>query len=414
MDFKYSDIKKNGYSYLGSSLFKNSFFLALTRVFNAGCGFIFWMIATRLYSIEAVGIATALVSSLSIVTYLSRLGLDESLVRYFPISDKDKVMNSCLIMTTISSAIVGVLYVAGINIFSPTLSFLRNIQYALIFLTVVIFNSTALTTGNSTVAIREAKNYFYQNVILATRIPLLFPFVAFGSIGIYATLGLANISCTIYSFLHLNKKIKFELKFDKRFIEQSFKFSFGNYISGLLKNIPDYVLPIMILNMLGGAEAARFFIAYSIGLLVLIIPDSLSTSLFVEGSHGGNLKESVIKVVSTIFLLLIPSVTLIYFSGGYILQIFGKGYIEAFELLRLLALSSFLVTIHSVFIPVQNIRMQVKSIVIFNFIRFVLLLGGSYMLIREYGIVGVGYAWLITYALLSFGIISLAKREKWI
>jgi len=38
-------------------LYKNSFFIMLTSISNAGFGFIFWMLAAKLYPKEDVGIA---------------------------------------------------------------------------------------------------------------------------------------------------------------------------------------------------------------------------------------------------------------------------------------------------------------------------------------------------------------------
>jgi len=56
---------------LSDPLYRNSLFMAFTSVFNAGCGFFFWMIAARLYTVEQVGLATALISALGLVVLLS-------------------------------------------------------------------------------------------------------------------------------------------------------------------------------------------------------------------------------------------------------------------------------------------------------------------------------------------------------
>ncbi|NMB86238.1 MAG: hypothetical protein A4E44_02064 [Methanosaeta sp. PtaB.Bin018] len=66
---------------LSDPLYRNSLFMAFTSVFNAGCGFFFWMIAARLYTVEQVGLATALISALGLVVLLSRLGFDVSAIR---------------------------------------------------------------------------------------------------------------------------------------------------------------------------------------------------------------------------------------------------------------------------------------------------------------------------------------------
>jgi O-antigen/teichoic acid export membrane protein len=400
--------------HLNDPLYKNSFFLVLSRVFNVACGFFFWMLVARLYSIEDVGLATALIASLGLVILFSRFGLDFSLIRFLPIKDKSKVFNTCLLITTITSFIVGLVYILGVNFFSSSLSFIQNPRYAIIFLLFAVMNSIALITGNAFIAIRKAGHYFFQNLFLASRIPFLIPLVFLGCFGIFAACGLAYLLASLFAFLLLSRSIRVNLKIDKPFVKESFRFSSMNYISNVLFAVPTLVLPIMILNLLGEAEAAKYYIAFAIGNLVLIIPEALGTSLFVEGSHGKSLRKNVIKAGLGICAFLIPAVIFLYFFGDILLGLFGKDYVEAFELLRILALSSFLVAIWSLFVPIQNVRMRVESIVKLNFVRFLLLLGSCYLFILEFGIVGVGYAWMITYGILGLGIVGLVKREGWI
>lgn len=400
--------------YLNNPLYKNSFFLASSRFLNVAAGFFFWMIAAKFYSIEDVGIATALISSLGLVILFSSIGLDVSLVRFLPNGDKSKVFNTCLILTIISTLIVGVVYISGINFFSSSLSFIQDSSYAVIFLVFAVMNSITAMTGTAFVAIRRAGHYFLQNILLASRIPLLIPLVFLGSFGIFGSIGLAYLLSAIFAFLILSRLIKLDFRMDRGFIKESFTFSSGNYISSVLLAVPTLIMPILILNLLGESAAAKYYIAFAVGNLVLIIPDALSTSLFVEGSHGENLRKSVIRAGLAIYSFLIPAVILIYFFGDLLLGLVGKDYAGASELLRLLALSSFFVAVYSLFVSVQNVGMRVKSIVKLNMVRFLLLVGLSYVFILRFGIVGVGYAWLITYVVLGLVVVGLVKRSGWV
>jgi hypothetical protein len=56
--------------YLKDTLYKKSSFVVLSNMLDAVCGF-FWMQAARLYTMEDVGLATALVSSLGLVVLFS-------------------------------------------------------------------------------------------------------------------------------------------------------------------------------------------------------------------------------------------------------------------------------------------------------------------------------------------------------
>lgn len=409
-----SKINKKLKQYLNNPLYKNSILLVISRFFNVAAGFFFWIVAAKFYSIENVGLATALISSLELVILFSRFGLDFSIIRFLPTGNKTKIFNTCLTTSTISSFIVGIIYISFINYLSPNLSFIQGSSYAIIFLVFVLLNSITTITGNAFLANRNADRFFSQYFLLALRVPLLIPLVFFGSFGIFTSVGLANLFAALFAFYSFSKVISIDFKLDKQFIGESFQFSYKNYISNVLLEVPTLIMPILILNLMSEADVAKYYIAFAIGSLILIIPNSLSTAVFVEGSYGKNMRENVTKAGLTIYCFLIPTVILIYFFGDFFLNMIGKGYFEAFELLRYLALSSLFVGVYSLFVPIENVRMNVESVVKLNVIRFLLLMGFSYFFILKYGIVGVGYAWLITYGILAVIILILVNRNGWI
>lgn len=397
------------------SLIRNSFFMAFTSVFNAGCGFFFWMIAARLYTIEQVGLATALISSLGLVILFSRLGFDSSIIRFFPSEDREKVISTSLIVSTVACIVAGVMYILLAKFLAPSMPSLRDPGYALVFLLIGIVNSLATVIGNGLVADRKADSYFLQNLFMAIRIPALIPLAFLGVFGIFASVGLGYLVASLFSLLVLQRSIAtIRLKVDMDFIRRSFRFAFWNYVSSILYAAPTLIFPIMVLNMLGEVEAAKYFIAFAIGNLVLIIPSSLGTSLFVEGSHGEGLRKNVLRAGTVSFALLVPAVLMLFFLGDRLLGLLKGEYVDAFSLLRIIALSSFPVACYSLFTPIQNVRMRVESIVLLNALRCVLLLGLSYFLIQRYGTIGAGYAWMTTYIVIVLGVGWLAWREGWV
>lgn len=396
-------------------LYRNSFFMAFTSVFNAGCGFFFWMIAARLYTVEEVGLATALISSLGLVILFSRLGFDFSIIRFFASNDKTKVFGTSLAITTIASLLVGATFILHVEFISPSLAFLKEPVYGPAFLFIAVANSIAVITGNAFMADRKADHYLFQNIFMALRIPLLMPLAFLGTFGIFGSVGLSFFVASFFALMFLRRIIgSIQPVLDVNFIRKSLRFSSWNYVSNILSIAPTLILPLMILKMLGEAEAAKYYIAFAIGSLVLIIPQSLGTSLFVEGSHGEGLKKSVMRAGAASLALLVPTVLVIFLFGDQLLGLLKDEYVEAFDLLRVLVLSSFLVSVYSIFIPIQNVRMKVESVLKLNALRCFLLLGLSYALIQEYGIIGVGYAWTITYVAIDLIIAWEVKREGWI
>lgn len=396
-------------------LYRSSFFMAFSGILNAGFGFFFWMIAARLYTVEQVGLATAMISSLGLVLLFSRLGFDSSIIRFLPSEDREKVIGTSLIVTTVACVISGSIYILLAELLAPSMIFLKDPRYALTFLLIGAMNSVAGITGNVFVADRKGNLYFLQNLLTAVRIPFLLPFAFLGVLGIFGSVGMGFMVASSFGLLTLyGSDVPIRLMVNLDFIRRSFRFSSRNYISSTLSVAPTLIIPIMVLDMLGEAEVAKYYIAFALGNLVLIIPGSFGTSLFVEGSHGEGLKKSVIRAGGASLMLLVPAVLVLFLFGDRLLVLLKGEYVQAFDLLRIITLSSIPMTVYYLFMSIQNVRMKVGSIVKLNALRCALLLGMSYVLIIRYGILGAGYAWLVTYLGLGLIIVWVARKEMWI
>lgn len=171
-------------------------------------------------------------------------------------------------------------------------------------------------------------------------------------------------------------------------------------------------MPTVVLSILGEEWTAYYYISFSVGNMLMLIPNSLNTSFFVEGSYGlSDLENSFKKVLMLSYLYLAIVNIGIWAFGGLILGFFGKGYIQGLELLRLVALGGFFMIFVDFTVTVLNIQKKIQEIVVINVLKAVLLLGLSYLLIPQFKITGIGWAWVITYVVLSvFGAVLLRFR----
>ncbi len=241
-------------------------------------------------------------------------------------------------------------------------------------------------------------------------LPLLF----LGSLGILSATFIAYLLTYLIVFYFLSKFITFKPKIDVDFLKLSYKFSFGNYISNMLFAATFSIIPIMVLNTSGAAAAGLYYMGFTVGNFALQIPLALSISLFVEGVYGESLRKSVKKIgVLTIGTLI---VTIIFFNffGRFVLSLFGKDYVAAFDLLRLISVSGLLYAIYVIFTILLNMKMKVNYIILLNVVLFILVDVLSYFFLIRYGITGVGYAFIIAYAILDIFILYMAKRWEWL
>ena len=247
------------------------------------------------------------------------------------------------------------------------------------------------------------------------RIFLLIPLTFAGVLGIFGSLGIAfAVSSVLGIFLLYRLGISIKLVFKKRVIDEIIHFSLGNYIADFFLVAQMSFLPILILNVIGAEETAYFYVAFSIVSLLYAIPNSVFMSMFIEGSHDEPLRRNVIKSLVAVGLIIIPAGTLIYFSGDLFLSLFGEEYsFNAYEILKLLVLSTFFVIINTLFTAVKRVQKDMKPLISINLLLFVSTIAFSYFFMLRYGLLGVGMGWIIGQAVTAVGVGVIVWKEGW-
>ncbi|MGA9141435.1 MAG: oligosaccharide flippase family protein [Methanocella sp.] len=399
---------------LNDPLYKNSIFMFVAKALLAAGGFIFWMLAARLYSVEEVGVAVALISSVSVINMLSLLGFENSVIRFFSLHDTNKIINTSMMIVAVSSFAIGVAYCISMVFIPSNLSLIGNPAYLLVYIAFVVVSSVIMITGNAFIAMRKTGYYLVQNAITASRIVLLVPLMFIGSFGIITATLISALLGLVFATYILSKFVKIDFRVDREFIDRSFRFSSGNYFSTLFYEVPYYLLPLLVLHMLGEADAAKYYIAFSIGSLLLQLNNTVGTSLFVEGSNGEGMRKNVIKSAVAIYAVMVPAFVAIFFFGSSLLGLYGGRYAEALDLLKLVGISAFFQVIYILFITVKRVSMGIRSIVLLNLLQFVLAMALSYALIPIFGVNGVGYALIGTFVVLDLIVLGIVKKEGWI
>ena len=406
--------------HLNDPLYKNSLFLMLSSVSIAGSGFFFWLIAARFYSTENVGLASAIISAMFLLSMLSLLGFDVALVRFIPKrEDKNELINSCLTISFIFSLILAMIFVAGINIWSPSLIVIREnkISVLLFLIFTGAISLTSLQKGGIFVGFRRTEYSFIQTIATLGRLIALPFLVAFGSFGVFISFGIGPCFVSILGFF-LISKVHSVYKpipgIKKEVVNDIFHFSLGNYFARLFESLPASVLPIMVINILGAESNAYFYIAWAISGLLLAIPRFTSVSLLAEGSYN---REELIRdtkrAAKFIFLLLGVAIIGIFLFGKYLLWIFGEEYARySFEVLSILVLGSIPFAFNALYATVKRVKNEVKPVILVYGSVAAITIVGSYFLMQTMGLVGIGYAWVIGNGVVTIGI-GLKMIQRW-
>jgi len=385
-------------------LYSNAFYLMLNAGVMALFGFFFWVVVARFYTEAEVGLGSAIISAMSLLSIISLVGLNISLVRFLPHSDKpQELINSCYTLGGLVSLAIAGIFLAGLGFWSPALAFVKqNAVFASAFMVFTMLWTLHSLVNYTFVAQRRAGFVLSKNTIfsvLKLGFPVLFV-LFFRTFGIVASWGVAMaVALAVSIFLFLPKVQDFykplpTLKLN--LLKDMWRYSGGNYLADLFSTCLPFILPLMVVNVLGAQQNAYFYIGWMIAALLFAIPRGVSQSLFAEGSHfEDRLKENVTKSLKFTYLLLIPAVIVLILVGKWVLLAFGQSYSpNALHLLWVLSVSSIPLALTHIYTGILRVTGRIKELVgIWGFIVLATLLI-SYLIMPVTGIIGIGYTWL--------------------
>ncbi|MDH4232849.1 MAG: oligosaccharide flippase family protein [Nitrospirota bacterium] len=402
---------------LKTPLYRNSIFLMANTVMTSGLGFFFWIIVARSYTVYEVGVGTAVISSVRLLALISMLGFNITMVRFLSKSEKpQEFINSCFTIIGIVNLVVSGIFIAGLDLWSPRTSFVQdNVAFILAFLFFSLGWSLSALMDSIFVAMRRADLALIKNTIFSLlKIPLpIILTIFFHAFGIVSSWGLAIGIALIISFFLFLPRVQHNYRFVPRLnlgtIKEVWEYSAGNYFVSFFHATSTLALPLIVVNLLPYAEQnAFFYVAWTIATLLFALPYAVSVSLFAEGSHfEDSLRANTLKAFRFLLVLLIPAIIVLVLSGKWLLLLFGESYsTHGLTLLRILTFSSIFVGINQIYYTILRVRHRMRELIAIAVFEALAVLITSGLIVRETGIVGVGYTWIGAEGLISLYVIS--------
>lgn len=382
-------------------LYRNSLFNMASTFVLGGLGFIFWIIIAHLYKTENVGIATTVISIMTLLSGFTILGLNSSLNRYLPTSaNKNELLNSSFLLVALMAVLASGVFLAGVQFFSPQLLFLRsNLFYIVSFCIFVVFCAWNVLIDPIFMALRSAGDILIKNSLVSLlKLCLPFLLISLTAYGIFLANALAFALGVLCSLVTLMVKFKFRpaLSIHIPLLKEISSYSFANYIVDFMLAAPSLILPVIILNVLSAKYVAYYYVASMVQNVLQVIPLATSQALITEGSYNeAQLKRHVKKALATTFVILTPAIALVVFCGNIFLQFFGKNYAaEALLFLQFYSLSTLFEGLLLIANAILNVQHQRKTLVFSNTLGAAVTLWLSYAFISK-KLVGVGWGWLL-------------------
>ena len=415
--------------YFRDPLRRNSFLLMATHAVIALFGFFFWRIAEGQYGTQAVGVATTLVSAALLIHTLARLGLDIGLIRFLPSeTDKPGMINTSFTIAALFSAVLALVFIMGFGAWVPVLDVVRdNAWYAFLFIAFTVVTSLVeLLRQGVFVAYRRTQSSLAMEVVAGLRLPLLLVFLSVGAFGIFLSWGLAGVAALVVGtvlVLSVQRSYRPVPTIRGRVLDKMVRFSVANYIAETLREMPGFVLPIVVVGVftarfsgdVGKEMGAYFYIAWTIASVVMMISYATGSSLLAEGSvDPGGFGSTTAKAMRFMLLLLAMAIVIVFVAGDWVLAWFDEEYSEnAFPLLRLLTVSGIPMAINTIYVTQKRIERKVWPVILMYGFVACFTVGVGYALIDRTDLLGIGIAWLVSNGLVAV-VVGVSMTRSWL
>jgi len=368
------------------TLINNNFVVALL-------GFLFWTLATRIFTVEQIGLATTTISALSIISALTSLGFGIGLLYYLPkVKNKNKLFWSVIWIVVIISLLLTSIFLIIIDNIYIELAFLND-SLLLIGLILILGVSTSPFNILESLLLSKRKNSFviWKNFLWGVlRILGIILLKSFGMIAIIIAWFFSQ-TISFFSFIFLLKE-KVWFGIDKKLIKKISGFSFANYISMIATKFQEIGFPLFVTLFLGVENTAFFYISWMIANFLFSISRAVGKSYLSESSNDKN--TSFKKALYITYFITILGIIIGLLLGKFILALFGQSYVEnGLKLLQILLISGLFFSFSQLMIMFYNYRQNKKPIVWINSSIVLLTLAISYLFISK-GIIAIGIGWL--------------------
>lgn len=323
---------------------------------TSGLGFAFWLVGARLFAPESVGLASAAVAAMLMLSTIGVLGLDALVIseigRHLGAGDRARAGR------LVSAAVLGSFATSGglglaFALLAPALSanvaafFAHPAAPALFALGVAATGATYVfdraTIGFLAGGIQLARNVWFSLLRL-----LLLPTVLWVPVAVPAELGIYGLGAivTLVSLaLVLPAALRLlpgrELAPDWGVLGRVGGSALRHHLLNVAQHGPGLAMPVLVVALFEPAVGAAFYVTWMLIVFAQSVPVHLTTVLHAVGAHDvGVLAE---KVRTTLRLSLIAAAAVAVGTlvlGEPVLRLFGAHYADAAAgALRVLALT---------------------------------------------------------------------------
>jgi O-antigen/teichoic acid export membrane protein len=351
----------------------NAAALVSTQGVTSVLGFVYWWLAARSFPEASVGVASALVSAMTLLGTVGMLGLGTLLIGELP---RNRNRAPQLVTTAVVIAgSVGTLLGGLFTLIAPLIShelppLARRLDYMLLFAAGAGLTSMGLVLDQAAVGVMRGWLQFWRNAILAgAKLLALFGLALWAG----STAGLSIFTTWVMgAVISISAVLLAEIgqrRFNRKYRPELHAFqglqldALRHHGLNLVLMAPGLLLPLIVTARLSATTNAYFYTAWMLNGFVTVVPVALATVLFAAGAAQPQVLRQKFRFSMGVTALFgLAAVLVIAVAGRWVLGLFGASYArEAGAALFILSLSVFPVIVNEHFVALRRIERRPQS-----------------------------------------------------
>lgn len=368
-------------------------------------GLAYWVLAARTYTAQTVGLQSALLSAMLLLSGISQLSLNTLFIRLLPVSGRN---THRLILMSYGASVAAAMaistaFVVGTEIWSSALTFLREDPIWFVSFVLATAAWCVFALQDSVLAgMRQAKWVPLENtavglgklvllVILSSYLPVSGIFVSWN---IPVVIAIVLISALIFSRLAPRHERETSSSTNPMGFHHAVRYLGGNYVGSLFNLAAINLVPLIVIAKTDAAFTAYFFLPWTIFISLQYLSMNIAVSLTIESVlDASSVRSYARRALIQNLGILAPLAVGIGVFAPEILRVFGPEYAQAGgTLLRWLAVATIPNTIVLVALALARAMDMSGLVAASQGVLCAIRLGLTFTLVPSSGIEGVGYA----------------------
>ena len=388
-------------------LARNSFLVTLNTGITGLFGFIYWGVAAHSYTAHTIGVATALIAAMNLMSLIGTLGIGQTVLQRLPKANDDE-WSKLVNVTVFAGAGAGLIVGAGSILILPAISGQFDLVWMPTVASLAVIGTSVLTVTNLLdyifIAQRAAHHVLSRSLLFSVvkLILLIVLPIVFASHGVVAVVASWVIGAAVTSTVtlvvlipRLGRPHRWTPRGIRVEMRKLMRYLVLNHVISLSAALIPTIMPILVVARVSAVENAYFYIAWLVSNLLLTVSTAVSGTLLAEGSYNPDrLFDQVRQAAVLIGVLLVVPVFVLTIAGHLLLGLFGSNYAtHAYIPLLLFLVVVAPDAITNIYITILRVRGQHHIGAIVNIAMSVVALGLAWVLLPRMGVTAAGWSW---------------------